>query len=44
MQSITVFFDIAKFADFHLENFDVRRIQGVYHVIHTIFGSTFGKV
>ena len=37
MQSISVFLDIAKFADF-------SRTQRVCHVIHIIFGSSSGKV
>ena len=32
MQSISVFLDIAKDADFRLKNADVRRTQGVCHV------------
>ena len=37
MQSISVFLDIAKFADFRRKNADVSRTQGVCHVIHTFF-------
>ena len=44
MQSISVFFDKAKFADFRLKNADVSRIQRVCHVIHIFFGSSLGKV
>ena len=42
MQSISVFLDIAKFADFPLKNADVSRTQ-LSHVMHTFFGSSFGK-
>ena len=34
MQSISIFLDIAKFADFQRKNADVKRTQGVCHVIH----------
>ena len=44
MQSISVFLDIAKFADFLSKNADVSRTQGAYHMIHTFFGSSLGKV
>ena len=44
MQSISVFLDIAKFADFRLINTDVNKIQGVYRVIYIVFGSSLGKV
>ena len=44
MQSIYVFLDIAKFADFRLKNADVSRNQGVCHVIHIFFRSSLGKV
>ena len=43
MQSITVFLDIAKFADFLLKNADVSRTQGVCHVIHIFFKSSLDK-
>ena len=33
MQSISVFLDIAKFADFCWDNIDVSKIQGVCHII-----------
>ena len=42
MQSISLFFDIAKFADFRWKN--VSRAQKVWHVIHDFFGSSLGKV
>ena len=44
MQSIAVFFDIAKFADFWWRNAVANRTQGVCHVIQTFFGSSLGKV
>ena len=34
MQSISVFSDIAKFADFRWKNADVNRTQRVCHVIY----------
>ena len=43
MQSMSVFLDIAKFADFRWKNADVSRIQGMCHVIYTFFGSSLGK-
>ena len=33
---LSVFIDIAKFADFRLKNADVNRTQRVYHVIHIV--------
>ena len=44
MQSIGVFFDITKVADFRWENDDVSRTQGVYHMIYILFESSLGKV
>ena len=44
MQSISVFLDITKFADFRWKNGDVSRAKGVCHVIHVFFGSSLGKV
>ena len=44
MESISVFLDIAKFADFRLKNADVSRTQGMCHVIYIFFGSSLGKV
>ena len=38
-ESISVFLDIAKFANFEWKNAD-----GVCHVIHIVFGSSLGKV
>ena len=44
MQSISVFFDVTKVADFSLKNADISRTQGVCHMIYIIFGSSLGKV
>ena len=44
MQSISVFPDIVKFADFWWKNVDVSRTQVVCHVIYVFFGSSLGKV
>ena len=44
MQSISVFLDITKFADFRWKNADVSRTQGVCHVIDIFSGSSLGKV
>ena len=44
MKSISVFLDIAKFADFRENNADVSRTQGVYHVIHIVLETSLGKV
>ena len=44
MESIFVFLDIEKFADFWYKNIDVSRTQGMCHVIHIVFGSSLGKV
>ena len=44
MQSISVFLDIAKFADSRQKNADVSRTQGVCRMIHIFFGSSLGKV
>ena len=44
MQSIFVFLDIAKFADFRGKNSDVSRTQEVCHVIHIFFKFSLGKV
>ena len=43
MQSISVFLDIGKFADFLWKN-TVSRTQGVWQVIHIFFQSSLGKV
>ena len=39
MQSISVFPDILKIADFQWKNADVSRTQGVFHVTYVFFGS-----
>ena len=44
VQSISVFLDIAKIADFRWKNADVSRTEGLCHVIHIVFGSFLGKV
>ena len=44
MQSISVFLDTKKFADFQCKNADVSRTQGVCHVIHIFFGTSLDKV
>ena len=44
MQSISVFLDIAKFADFWSKNADVSRIQDMCLIIHTFFRSSLGQV
>ena len=41
--SISLFLNITKFADFRKKN-AFSRTQGVCHVIHIFFGSSFGKV
>ena len=40
IQSISVFLDVAKFADFWLKNADVSRTQGMCHVIDIFSGSS----
>ena len=37
MQSISLFLDIVKFADFQSKNADDSKTQGVCHVIHVFF-------
>ena len=44
MQSMSVFLDIPKFADFRRKKADVSRAQVVCHMIHIFFGSSLGKV
>ena len=41
---ISLFLDIAKFADFQKKDADVSRNQGVCHAIHRFFESFLGKV
>ena len=40
MQSISVFLDTAKSAEFRCKNGDVSRAQGVRHVFYIFFGSS----
>ena len=44
MQSIDIFLDITKIADFDWKNADVGRTPGVCHVLYIFIGSTLGKV
>ena len=44
MQSVSVFLDMTRFANFQWKNADVGRTQGVCHVIHIFFGFSLGKV
>ena len=44
MESIFVFLDVTKVADFRLKNADVTRTQEVCHVIYMFFGFSLGKV
>ena len=44
MKAISVFLDIANFANFRSKNADVRGTQRVCDVIHIFFGSFLGKV
>ena len=44
MQSICVFLDTAKFADFKWKNANISRTQRVCYMIHIYFGSLLGKV
>ena len=44
MESIPVFLDTTKFADFPQKNSVVSRTQRVCHVIHIVFESSLGKV
>ena len=43
MQSVPVFLDVTKVADFRWKSGDVRRTQEVCHMIY-FFGSSLGKV
>ena len=43
MQSIPVFPDVTKIADFQWKNADVSRTQGVCHVTFVFFWSPLGK-
>ena len=44
MQSISVFPDIRKFADFRRKNANVSRTQGVCHMIYRFFGCSLGNI
>ena len=44
MQSISVFFDMAKFPDFRWKNADASGSQGMCHVIHIYLESPLGNV
>ena len=42
--TISVFLDKMRFADFRWKNADASRTQGLCHVIHIFFESSLGKV
>ena len=44
MQSISVFSEIADFADFRCKSADVSRTQGVCHKIPSFFESSLGEI
>ena len=44
MQSISLFLDTTKFADFRWKKTDVSRTQVVCHMIQIFFGSSLAKV
>ena len=44
MQSISVFLDVIKVADFPQKNADVSRALEVAHVMYIFSGSSLGKV
>ena len=44
MRSLSVFLDITKVADFQFKYANVKRSQGVCHVICIFFGSSLDKV
>ena len=44
IQSILVFLDITKVADFWLKNVDASRTQGLCHMIYMFLGSSLGKL
>ena len=44
MQSISIFFNIAKYTGFRWKNADVSRTQRMYHVTHIFLGPSLGKV
>ena len=44
MQSVSVFLDIAKVADFRWKNADASRTQVVCHVVYMFFKSSLSKI
>ena len=44
MQSIYVFLDVTKVADFRWKNPDFSKTEGVFHVIHTFIWAALSKV
>ena len=44
MQSLSLFSDTTKIANFWWTNADVSKTHGVCHVIYIFFGSPLGKV
>ena len=44
IQSMPLFLDIAKLADFRWKNADVNKTQGVSHIIYIFVGSSLSKV
>ena len=44
MYNLSIFFDMAKLADFRRKNADVSRTQGAHHVIYIFLGSSLGKL
>ena len=44
MQSISVFLDTTKIADFQWENADISRIQGVGYVMYILFIYSLDKL
>ena len=44
MESIFVFLDVTKVADFRFKNAAVTRTQEVWHVIYNFYGFSLGKV
>ena len=41
---ISVFLDVAKFANFWWKYADISRTQGMPRMIHIVFGSSLGKI
>ena len=44
MESVPVFLNITKVADFCSKNAEINRTQGACHGIYIFFGSSLGKV